>query len=132
MVDDARSLPFDEPPRSAASRSSELTLLQSLDRAVSARDEGTRRALHAFVEVLVEEGQPPEAVVIALKHTLTQAHSLRRFDLHAREALRAALVSECIDHYFRTRRSDDAASPAPRPVVRPRERTRDVDLGSAT
>ncbi|MDB4882125.1 MAG: hypothetical protein JWL95_891 [Gemmatimonadetes bacterium] len=99
---------------SAARRQSELTLLRTLDQARSAEDERTKRALHAFVEVLVAEDLTPEATLIALKGALLRADFLIRCEPLVREHLRETLISECIDHYFASGRSADIRAGATR------------------
>jgi hypothetical protein len=97
---------------SLARRQGEATLLRLLECTMSVEDDATRRALHAFVEALVDEGLTPEAAVIALKEALGRAHYLYRFEPLVREHLRTSLVSECIDHYFIALGTDHLIPPA--------------------
>lgn len=118
---------------STARRQGEATLLRLLECTMSVEDDDTRRALHAFVDALVDEGLTPEAAVIALKEALGRGHFFYRFEPLMREQLRAALVSECIDHYFVARGADDVISRAPMAssVERAREVPRRDDAGAS-
>ena len=88
-------------------RRTEAALVRAIDMDPDAASPETRAAVAAYVDVLLEEGLPPEAAVIAFKATLTRTESLHRFEPEAREQLRAALVSACIDRYFVSRRDDE-------------------------
>ncbi len=99
---------------SEARRRAEVALALALDESPEITHPATRAALHAFVDVLADEGLMPETVVIAFKDLLLRAHPFYRFEPEARSAFRAALVSECIAHYFGTHATDDA------PPVRPK------------
>jgi hypothetical protein len=62
--------------------------------------------------------------VIALKETFARAHVLYRFEPLVREQMRSAWVSECIDHYFATRMTDDVAPRTTEPARPQRENPR--------
>ena len=133
MESDARFARSHRPSSwSAARRQGEATLLRLLERTMSAEDEETRRALHAFVDALVDEELTPEAAVIALKEALGRGHFFYRFEPLMCEQLRVALVSECIDHYFVARGADDVSSrgSVKTPVERARELPRGGDAGA--
>jgi hypothetical protein len=83
-----------------AKRRAEMALTRALDESPRVTHAATRTALHAYVDVLAAEGLMPEAVVIAFKDLLLRARTLHRFESEARVEMRAALVSECIAHYF--------------------------------
>ena len=85
---------------SPARRQSEADLLTAIERSGGRDDAPTRSALRAFVEVLADEGLPPEGAVIAVKDALGRAHFLTRVEPLIRDQLRTTLVSVCIDHYF--------------------------------
>jgi hypothetical protein len=59
----------------------------------------------------------PEAVVIALKNLLLRARTLHKFEPEARVELRAALVSECIAHYFGVETPDDVPPTRPKLTI---------------
>src|SRR6476660_244330 len=67
----------------------------------------TLAAVCRYVDLLKDEGNLPEAVVIAFKATVAESESLQRFESEVREALRSALVSACIERYFSRRVADD-------------------------
>lgn len=117
---------------SPARRLAEDTLLHTLERVTAANDAAMRPAVHAFVEVLVKEGVTPEAAVIALKESFARAHVLYRFEPLVREQLRSAWVSECIDHYFAARRSDDVTLRATDSARQPRETRRTDDASPSS
>ena len=100
---------------SEARRTAEVALAVALDESPEITHPPTRAALHAFVDVLAADGLMPEAVVIAFKDLLLRTHPFYRFEPEARAAFRAALVSECIAHYFGAHVTDDA--PASRPKL---------------
>jgi hypothetical protein len=105
---DARtSQPHPSSSASAARRQGEANLLRTLERSTSGEDSATMRALRALVDILVTEGLTPEGTVIAVKEAVGRAHFMHRFEPLFREHVRAALVSECIDHYFVARGCDD-------------------------
>ena len=88
-------------------RRTEAALVRAIDMNPDAAWPETRAAVHAYVDVLLDEGLLPEAVVIAFKAALTRAESLHRLEGEAREPLRARLVSACIDRYFTSRLDDE-------------------------
>jgi hypothetical protein len=102
---------------SEARRRAEVALAIALDESPRITHPATRTALHAFVDVLAAEGLTPEAVVIAFKDLLLRAHPFYRFEPEARTALRTALVSECIEHYFGTHATDDAPPARPKLTI---------------
>src|SRR6476659_8329389 len=83
-----------------AKRRAEMALTRALEESPRVTHPATRTALHAYVDVLATEGLMPEAVVIAFKDLLVRARTLHRFESESRIEMRAALVSECIAHYF--------------------------------
>jgi len=97
-----------------AKRRAELALTRALDESPRVTHPDTRTALHTYVEVLAAEGMMPEAVVIAFKDLLLRARTLHNFESEARVEMRAALVSECIAHYF------GVATAADMPQMRPK------------
>lgn len=99
---------------SEARRRAENALAHALERSPHVSHLATRDALHSFVDVLVAEGLMPETAVITVKELLLRAHALQRYEPDAREQIRAALVSECISHYFEARTADDVKSTRPR------------------
>ena len=102
---------------SEARRRAEVALAVALDESPEISHAATRAALHTFVDVLAAEGLMPEAVVIAFKELLLRAHPFYRFEPEARAGFRAALVSECITHYFGTHATDDAPPARPKLTV---------------
>jgi len=88
-------------------RRTEAALVREIDVNASVEAPATRAALSAYVDLLADEGLPPEAVVIAFKSTLARAESLQRLEADAREAVRSALVSVCIQRFFTRRVPDD-------------------------
>jgi hypothetical protein len=115
---------------SAARRLAEAVLVQRLERVTDIDDEELRRAVHAFVDVLVREGSTPEATVIALKETFGRAHFAHRFEPLAREQMRSVWVSECIERYFDVR-GHDLAPRASGPAELQREIPRAEDGGTS-
>ena len=114
MYRDARSDREHMTTSSETRRRAEVALARALDESPHVTHPATRTALHAFVDVLAADGMMPEAVVIAFKDLLLRAHPLHRFEPEARGEIRAALVSECITHYFGAHAADDL------PLVRPK------------
>ncbi|MEO6528927.1 MAG: hypothetical protein ABIP93_20080 [Gemmatimonadaceae bacterium] len=106
-------------------------MLRMLERASSAEDEGTRRALREFVEVLVAEGATPEGTVIALREAVDRAHFLYRIEPLAREHLRTALVSECIDQYFFVNRADGSGAAVARAAERATQQEENDDASES-
>jgi hypothetical protein len=124
MKSDAWSNGKDMSTRSEERRRAEAALVRAVDVNPDVATDGTRSAICAFVDLLVDDGLLPEAVIIAFKTTLAQAHSIHRLDAETREATRSALVSACIQRYFTRRVADDvriARSPALRLVREERE-----------
>jgi hypothetical protein len=91
-----------------------MALTRALDESPRVAHPVTRTALHAYVDVLAAEGMMPEAVVIAFKDLLLRARTLHKVESGARIEMRAALVSECIAHYF------GVETPADMPPMRPK------------
>ena len=104
---DARSNMNDMSTSSEERRRTEAALVRAIDVEPSVEASTTHAALCRYVDLLVDEGLLPEAVVIAFKSTLARAESLQRFEGEVREALRSALVSACIQRYFTRRPADD-------------------------
>ena len=92
-------------------RRTEAALVREIDVNASVEAPATRAAVCAYVDVLADEGLPPEAVVIAFKSTLARAESLQRLEAEAREVVRSALVSVCIQRFFMRRVPDDVRIP---------------------
>jgi hypothetical protein len=88
-------------------RRTEAALVREIDVNASVEAPATRAAVCAYVDLLADEGLPPEAVVIAFKSTLARAESLQQLEAEAREAVRSALVSVCIQRFFTRRVPDD-------------------------
>ena len=88
-------------------RRTEAALVRAIDVNPDATSPETQAAVHEFVAVMRDEGLLPEAAVIAFKTALTKSESLHRFEAEAREDLRSALVSACIERYFAARVADD-------------------------
>ena len=88
-------------------RRNEAALVRAIDMSPDATSPETLAAIRIFVDDLVDEGLLPEATVIAFKSVLTRSESLHRFEAEAREHLRAALVSACIERYFTARTPQD-------------------------
>jgi hypothetical protein len=88
-------------------RRTEAALVRAIDVNPDATSPETQTAIVAFVDVLLDEGLPPEGAVVAFKSALMRAESLHRFESEAREQLRSGLVSACIERYFAVRRADD-------------------------
>lgn len=112
---DAWSRKDEMPTSSEMRRRTAAALVRAVATSADVANPTTHEAVRAYVETLVHEGFPPEAVVIAFKETLTRAQSLQRFEPDLREQLRASLVSKCIEHYFLASTPDDA-----RPTVTPK------------
>jgi len=117
MYSDARSDRDHMTTSSEARRRAEVALALALEESPHVTHPATRDALHAFVDALSTEGLMPEAVVIAFKDLLLRAHSLHRLEPESRAALRTALVSECIVHYFGARVMDDAPPMRPKLTI---------------
>src|SRR5215203_5562496 len=107
MKSDAWSNGNDMSTSSEERRRSEAALVRAVDANPDVTCAGTHSALCAYVDVLTDEGLLPEAAVIAFKSTLGRAESLHRLEAEAREQVRSALVSACIQRYFTSRRPDD-------------------------
>jgi hypothetical protein len=88
-------------------RRTEAALVREIDVNANVEAPATRAAVCAYVDLLADEGLPPEAVVIAFKSTLARAESLQQLEAEAREAVRSALVSVCIQRFFTRRVPDD-------------------------
>ena len=135
MRTDAWSNTGDMSTTSEERRRTEAALVRAIDVNASVEAPATRAAVCAYVDLLADEGLLPEAVVIAFKSTLTRAESLQRLEADAREATRAALVSVCIERYFRHRVADDlpiTRTPALRLVRGEREPARRVQSPDAS
>jgi hypothetical protein len=104
---DARYHENDMPTSSAERRRTEAALVRAIDANPDVASGETFSAVCAFVDVLLDEGLLPEAVVIAFKAALARAESLYRVEAETRDQLRAALVSACIQRYFAGRVADD-------------------------
>ena len=98
-------------------RRAEAALVRAIDANPDVSSPSTFGAVCAYVDALASDGLLPEAAVIAFKTTLAQVESLHRFEAEAREQLRSALVSACIQRYFGTRGADDVR-PAGTPALR--------------
>ena len=92
-------------------RRTEAALVRALDANPDAASPETHSAICAFVDALLDDDLLPEAVVIAFKATLARSESLYRYEAEAREQLRSALVSACIQHYFAGRLADGVRAP---------------------
>ncbi|PYP81482.1 MAG: hypothetical protein DMD35_01870 [Gemmatimonadetes bacterium] len=114
MISDAQSHGNAMSISSEERRRTEAALVRAIDVSPYVGAERTRSAICAYVDVLADDGLLPEAVVIALKSTLSRAHSLDRLEPDAREEARSALVSACIQHYFARRIPDDVRFTKPR------------------
>jgi hypothetical protein len=112
---DAWSRKYEMPTTSEMRRRTAAALVRALETSPNVAEPATRDAVRAYVEALVREGLPPEAVVIAFKETLVRARALQRFEPELREQFRASLVSECIERYFLASTPDDI-----RPMITPR------------
>ena len=88
-------------------RRTEAALVRAIDMNPDVTSPETLAAIATFVDVLLEEGLPPEAAVIAFKSALMRCESLHRLESEPREHLRSTLVSTCIERYFATRPTDD-------------------------
>ena len=107
MTMDAWSNANDMSTSSEERRRTEAELVRAIDMNPSVDALATHAALCRYVDLLANEGQLPEAVVIAFKATLAESESLQRFEADVREAIRSALVSACIQRYFTRRVADD-------------------------
>jgi hypothetical protein len=107
MNTDAWSNRKDMSTRNEERRRAEAALERAVDVNPDVDAEETQAAICAFVDLLAEDGLLPEAVVIAFKRVLSRAASLHRLEPEAREQVRSALVSACIQRYFRQRIADD-------------------------
>ena len=92
-------------------RRTEAALVRAIDVSPDATSPATLAAIEAFVDVLLDEACLPEAAVIAFKIALTRSESLHRFEVEARDQLRSALVSACIERYFAARTADEMHVP---------------------
>jgi hypothetical protein len=92
-------------------RRTEAALVRAIDVNPDATSPETLAAIDAFVDALLDEACLPEAAVIAFKIALTRSESLHRFEAEARDQLRSALVSACIERYFAARTVDDMRVP---------------------
>ena len=114
-------------------RRTEAALVRAIDENSSVDAPATYAALCAYVDLLADEGLLPEAVVVEFKSTLARSESLHRLESDVREVVRSALVSVCIQRYFRRRIPDDvriARAPALRLVrddLEPRRRVESPD-----
>jgi hypothetical protein len=105
---DARSNVNDMSTSSEERRRAEAALVRAIDMDPSVEaSTTTHAALCRYVDLLVDDGLLPEAVVIAFKSVITGAASLQQFEGDVREELRSALVSACIQRYFAPRPADD-------------------------
>lgn len=107
MTPDARYHENDMSTASEERRRTEAALVRAIDANPDIASSETHSAVCAFVDILLDEGLLPEAVVIAFKSALARAESLYRFEAETREQMRSALVSACIQHYFTGRVADD-------------------------
>jgi len=115
-------------------RRTEAALVRAIDVNPSVAAPATHAAVCAYVDLLADEGLLPESVVIEFKSTLARSEALHRLEADAREVVRSALVSVCIQRYFRRRIPDDmrvARSPALRLVRDDREPHRRVESPDA-
>jgi len=104
---DAWSNRKDMSPRNEERRRAESALERAVDVNPDVATDATRAAICAYVDLLVDDGLLPEAVVIAVKKILSRTASLHRLEPEAREEMRSALVSACIQRYFARRLPDD-------------------------
>jgi len=107
MNPDAWSNRNDMSTRNEERRRAEAALERAVDVNPDVAAEGTRAAICAYVDQLTDDGLLPEAVVIAFKRILSGTASLHRLEPEAREEMRSALVSACIQRYFTRRIPDD-------------------------
>jgi hypothetical protein len=117
MAADAWSNRNDMSTSSEERRRSEAALMRAIDADPNVSSPETFDAVCAYVDALASDGLLPEAAVIAFKTTLARVESLHRFEAEAREQLRSALVSACIQRYFGPRVADDVR-PVGAPVLR--------------
>lgn len=117
MAADAWSNRNDMSTSSEERRRSEAALVRAIDADPNVSSPATFDAVCAYVDALASDGLLPEAAVIAFKTTLARVESLHRFEAEAREQLRSALVSACIQRYFGPRVADDVR-PVGAPVLR--------------
>ena len=115
-------------------RRAEAALVRAVDVNPDVAAEGTRAAVCEYVDLLADDGLLPEAVVIAFKTALARAESLHRLEPESREETRSALVSACIQRYFRRNIADVriTSSPALRLVRDEREARRGAQAPDAT
>jgi hypothetical protein len=106
MSSDAWSNDKDMSTRSEERRRAEAALVRAVDVNPDVAADGTRVAVCEYVDLLADDGLLPEAVLIAFKTALARAESLHRLEPDSREETRSALVSACIQRYFR-RNADD-------------------------
>jgi hypothetical protein len=107
MAMDAWSNVNDMSTSSEERRRTEAELIRAIDVDPSVGAPATHAAVCRYVDLLVDEGHLPEAVVIAFKATLAESPSLQRLKADVRDALRASLVSACIERYFTRHVADD-------------------------
>lgn len=136
MTMDARSKVNDMSTSSEERRRTEAELVRAIDMNPSVEVSTTRDAVCRYVDLLADEGELPEAVVIAFKATLAESPSMQRFEADVREAIRSALVSACIQRYFARRVADDVRVPKGRTLrlvrdeVEPRGRATSPDASA--
>ena len=107
MLTDASSNTNAMSTSSEERRRTEAALVRALDMDPSVDAPETHAAVCQYVDLLADDGLLPETVVIAFKSAVSGAASLQRFEGDAREALRSALVSACIERYFTRHDRDD-------------------------
>ena len=117
MKSDAWNNGKDMSTSSEERRRTEAALVRALDMDPSVDAPETHAAVCRYVDLLADDGLLPEAVVIAFKSAMNSAASFQRFEADAREALRSALVSACIQRYF-TRHVPDDLRITPTPSLR--------------
>ena len=135
MNSDAWSNRNDMSTRNEERRRAEAALERAVDVNPDVASEGTRAAICAYVDLLVDDRLLPEAVVIAFKRILSRSASLHRLEPEARQEMRAALVSACIRRYFTRRIPDDvriATSPPLRLVRDERDTPRRSEAPDAS
>jgi hypothetical protein len=135
MMSDAWSNGNDMSTGSEERRRAEAALVRAVDGNPDVAAEGTRAAVCEYVDLLADEGLLPETVVIAFKTALARAESLHRLEPESREETRSALVSACIQRYFRRNLADDVRitrSPALRLVRDEREARRGAQAPDAS
>jgi hypothetical protein len=107
MNPDAWSNRKDMSTRNEERRRAEVALERAVYVNPDVVSEVTHAAICTYVDLLVDDGLLPEAVVIAFKRILSRTASLHRLEPEAREEIRSALVSACIRRYFMRRIPDD-------------------------